>query len=240
MKPFWNHQTQSLALGQIFKVRLEIHVSFLLMVAIFAGASAYGDGVKAAVSNTLFLLAAFLFVVIHEFGHVGAAAALGIRTRKVSLFPFGGIAFLARFPAEPWKQIVVALAGPMTNIALFLALVAIMAHQDIDMTDWSHPLVHAAVINFVLAAFNLVPAFPMDGGRIFRAILQAIFNSSVADSVSAVTGQVLGAVFMGMAVYEAAPMLFMVGAFVFIASPMETGRHPFWFLGYPRKDPVPV
>ncbi|MBX9581517.1 MAG: site-2 protease family protein [Gemmataceae bacterium] len=169
---------RSLGLGKFFGIDLYVHPTFwLLPLFVFASGSLGGD-VSGALFEVAVVLAVFGCVALHEVGHALAARYYGIDTRDITLYPVGGVARLERMPTKPLQEIVIALAGPAVNVAIALGLVGGLAAREYLLPgSLASPgvadrfLGHLTVANLALVAFNLVPAFPMDGGRVFRAVL---------------------------------------------------------------------
>src|ERR1700722_14717118 len=167
----------SVNIGSIAGTAIRVHVTFLLfLIWIFAAGWASG-GAEDGLNSLLFMVLVFPCVLAHEFGHIFTARAFGVATPDVTLLPIGGVARLERIPEKPSEEFLVAIAGPLVNVAIALVLMAVMqAHFDaqtlaaVERTNVS--LVdRLAEVNLFLALFNLIPAFPMDGGRVLRALL---------------------------------------------------------------------
>ncbi|UWQ89414.1 site-2 protease family protein [Aliisedimentitalea scapharcae] len=217
----------SFPVGRILGSELRIHVTFFLLLA-WVGFAAYSDqGMAAAVENIAFVLALFACVVAHEFGHALAARRYGIRTPDITLLPIGGLARLERMPENPKQEIVVALAGPMVNVVIWVVL--LLAGAGIDLNDLAHIdstgpgfLARLALVNVFLAVFNMIPAFPMDGGRVFRAVLCLTMDRVRATRIAATAGQLV-AVLLGFAGLSTGnPVLVLVAVFVFVAANAES------------------
>ncbi len=153
---------------------VRMHLTFLLLVAWIAAMQWMHGTAQDAVYGVLFILVLFGCVVLHEFGHIWAARRYGIHTPDVTLLPIGGVASMERMPEKPAQEIAVALAGPAVNLAIALVLIAVlglhfstsdMTLEGLQSSFWAQ----VAAANVVLLVFNLVPAFPMDGGRVLRA-----------------------------------------------------------------------
>ena len=166
----------SLKLGKIAGIEIFLHWTFFLLLG-FVFFSDLGQGTPAAALGVLFVLALFGCIVLHELGHALAARKYGIPTRDITLLPIGGVARLERMPREPKQELWVAVAGPLVNVAIAAFLfVAIMV---IRFTNLDAIVPHAQrsflwpllLMNLFLIAFNMLPAFPMDGGRVLRALL---------------------------------------------------------------------
>jgi stage IV sporulation protein FB len=157
--------------GSYFGIPVRIHFTFPLILLVF-GAEAWrvGGPVEAARAVVL-ILAVFVCVVLHEFGHSLQVRRYGIRVRDVVLLPIGGMARAERIPEKPWQEIVVAISGPAVNFVLAAVVYGIVKISGRPLDLESDLLTNLLVINLVLGAFNLIPAYPMDGGRILRGIL---------------------------------------------------------------------
>ncbi|WP_299985574.1 site-2 protease family protein [uncultured Ruegeria sp.] len=216
----------SFSLGRLLGSELRVHVTFFVLLA-WVGFAAYSNGgLPAAIDNILFVLALFACVVAHEFGHALMARRFGIRTPDITLLPIGGLARLERMPEKPMQEVWVALAGPAVNIAIWAAFVVLgagiqlgsLAQIDSAGTGLLNRL---AYVNLLLAAFNMIPAFPMDGGRVFRALLCMKMERAKATRIAATAGQVVavGLGFLGLT--SGNPVLVLIAVFVFIAANAE-------------------
>jgi Zn-dependent protease/CBS domain-containing protein len=216
----------SLNIGTIAGTAIRVHITFLLFLGwIFAASWATG-GPAAAWDGLTFMLLLFACVVAHEFGHIFTARAFGVSTPDVTLLPIGGVARLERIPEEPWEEFLVAIAGPLVNVAIALLLVLLTdAHLDSgDLRTVESPqtslLDRLAAVNLFLAVFNMIPAFPMDGGRVLRAILAARMGYVRATEIAAFIGQ--GVAFaLGFAGLLWNPLLIFIAIFVYLAASSE-------------------
>lgn len=217
----------SYRIATVAGIEVRIHVTFLLILGVFALLFAHDGGLEAALFGTLFFLALFFCVVLHEFGHAFAARAYGIRTPDITLYPIGGVARLERMPSSPWHELVIALAGPAVNVAiaaiLWIAVVRGYSPRELfdpemDENFWSGLL----RINILLVLFNMIPAFPMDGGRVVRALLATRLPYATATMIAARIGQVLAIAFVVVSFTgQASPMLLVIGMFVFMGAQQE-------------------
>ncbi len=217
----------SYRIATVAGIEVRIHVTFLLILGVFALLFAHDGGLEAALFGTLFFLALFFCVVLHEFGHAFAARAYGIRTPDITLYPIGGVARLERMPSSPWYELVIALAGPAVNVAiaaiLWIAVVRGYSPRELfdpemDENFWSGLL----RINILLVLFNMIPAFPMDGGRVVRALLATRLPYATATMIAARIGQVLAIAFVVVSFTgQASPMLLVIGMFVFMGAQQE-------------------
>ncbi|NBC96648.1 MAG: CBS domain-containing protein [Deinococcus-Thermus bacterium] len=220
--------TWSFPIGRILGSELRVHATFFLLLLWIAAAAWVSAGPSAALFNTLFVLALFACVVLHEFGHALAARRYGIRTPDITLLPIGGLARLERMPEDPGQEIIVALAGPAVNVVIWAVLVFVVgadtsveALQNIE-DPASGFLGRLAAVNLFLVLFNMIPAFPMDGGRVFRALLAIPLGRLQATRVAARAGQILAFVFGFLGLTTGAPILLLIAIFVFIAATSES------------------
>ena len=228
----------ALRLGRIAGTEVRIHLTFFLLLAWLGVAGYQVGGWRLAVHWTLFMCLIFFCVLLHEFGHALAARHYGIRTPDITLFPFGGVARIERMPEKPGEEIVIALAGPMVNVViaagLWLALAVFgMAGRVWEMI-WSFGVEGSLVeqlveVNTKLLLFNLIPAFPMDGGRVLRAVLAMRLGHNRATQIAARIGQALAVILGFVGMFGNAlglpqnPMLVLVAVFVFMAAANEAG-----------------
>ena len=215
----------SYKVARVAGIEVKIHVTFLLVLAYFGMIYWQQGGVRGAIEGVGFTLLLFLCVLLHEFGHAFAARAYGIRTPDITLLPIGGVARLERMPDKPAQELVVAIAGPAVNVAIALVLVACMAAKlrMSDLTDLDRGggvLENLLYMNVILVAFNAIPAFPMDGGRVLRALLAMVMDYTLATMIAARVGQVL-AVGFAVASFFGPSMLLFIAAFVFIGAQQE-------------------
>ena len=185
----------SVNIGSIAGTAIRIHVTFVLfLVWIFAAGWASG-GVNDALSSLAFIVLLFGCVLAHEFGHIFTARAFGVATPDVTLLPIGGVARLERIPEKPSEEFLVAIAGPLVNVAIAIVLIVVTpTHLSVEhFAAMESPKVsmidRLAEINLFLAAFNMIPAFPMDGGRVLRALLAIRLGHVRATEIAATVGQ---------------------------------------------------
>jgi len=204
-----------------------IHLTFLLLLGL-VGVTQWlnGRSLDAALSGVLFFSGLFLCVLLHEYGHALAARRYGIATRDITLLPIGGVARLERMPDKPSQELVVALAGPLVNIVIAAGLCAglwLKGHWPplASLSATSGSLVERlVVVNGFLVLFNLLPAFPMDGGRVLRAILALRMDYARATRIAASIGQGMAFLF-GAAGLFGNPMLILIAFFVWIGAAHE-------------------
>jgi stage IV sporulation protein FB len=205
---------------------VRLHVTFLLFLIWIGAAQWRAGGQQAALEGILYIVLIFACVLAHEFGHIFAARRYGIRTPEVTLSPIGGVASLERIPEKPREELVVALAGPAVNVVIALLLFLLLgATVDFERAaQIENPgvglLVRLAGANVFLVLFNLIPAFPMDGGRVLRAILAMRRPHAQATRIAARIGQ--GAAFLfALAGLFINPMLIVIGLFIYLAASAE-------------------
>jgi Zn-dependent protease/CBS domain-containing protein len=216
----------SLNVGSIAGTAIRIHITFLLFLAWLGMIYYRQGGAEAAWQGTLFIALIFLCVLLHELGHVFAARRYGVQTRDVTLWPFGGIASMERMPDKPAEELIVAVAGPAVNVAIATVLLLWLWPQldPENLAKLEDPAVSLAVkvagANIILVLFNLIPAFPMDGGRVLRAILAMRMGNARATETAATIGQGFAILFGVLGIFYN-PMLIIIAAFIFLAASGE-------------------
>jgi Zn-dependent protease/predicted transcriptional regulator len=214
-------------LGEFRGIGVYMHATFLILIAIVVlGHWSDGNDLTRTLQGVLFVLALFACVVLHEFGHALTAARYGIRTRDITLLPIGGVARLERMPREPRQELWVALAGPAVNgviaglLFAWLRLTGGFAPLE-QLTVASGPFLERLLaVNVLLVAFNLLPAFPMDGGRILRALLATRLEYTRATQIAANVGQGMALLF-GLFGMFYNPFLVFIALFVWIGAAGE-------------------
>lgn len=216
----------SLNIGTIAGTAIRIHVTFVLFL-IWIWAAAYSQGGAAAAwSGLIFMVLLFLCVLAHEFGHILTARAFGVATPDVTLLPIGGVARLERIPEEPGQEFLIAIAGPAVNVVITIVLIAVgganlsAAHLSAVESSQVALVDRLASVNLFLALFNMIPAFPMDGGRVLRALLAIKLGFTRATAVAATVGQWFAFV-LGFVGLFANPLLIFIAIFVYLAASSE-------------------
>jgi len=218
--------TWSFNIGKFGGTVVRVHVTFLLLLVWIWFMHYRIGGTPAAWEGVAFIIAVFACVVLHEFGHVLAARRYGIRTPDITLLPIGGLARLERIPEEPGKEFVIAIAGPLVNViiaaVILIALGGTVGAE--QMLQVENPrvnfLVRLAGVNIFLVLFNMIPAFPMDGGRVLRAILATRMSWARATQVAANIGQGLAFLFGFIGLFYN-PLLIFIAIFVYLAAAAE-------------------
>ncbi|HLQ66796.1 MAG TPA: site-2 protease family protein [Candidatus Limnocylindrales bacterium] len=215
-------------IARVAGIPIRVHATFLLLVGwVFVESMTTGRGVAAALEAAGFVLAVFACIVLHELGHALTARRYGIRTRDITLLPIGGLARLERIPERPRDEILVALAGPAVNVAIAACLLAILtllwhvapSRLPLDFSGGFLPQLFA--VNIYIVLFNMIPAFPMDGGRVLRALLATRIEYLRATQIAAGIGQGIAVVFAILAIKLPQPYLFLIALFVFLAAGQE-------------------
>jgi len=213
-------------LGRFAGIDVYIHATFLLIIA-FVAWSHWAQGAARVVDGILFVLAIFACVVAHEYGHALTARKFGIKTRDITLYPIGGVARLERMPDNPIQELWVALAGPAVNVVIAAGLLAWLLFANTlrpvgELTVTAGPFLERLLVtNLFLAGFNLIPAFPMDGGRVLRALLAMRLEYTRATGIAAVTGQGMALLFGLWGLFGGNPMLVFIALFVWIGAGQE-------------------
>jgi Zn-dependent protease len=217
-----------LRLFKISGVDVALHPTFPLLLLWIGFTQGSRNGMDAAIDQIIFVLLLFVCVALHEFGHVWAAARYGIKTNYVMLSPIGGVAQLERLPRSAGQEIVIALAGPAVNLVIAAVLwlstkpfIEASTAEFLSYTPRRDFVGDLIVANIGLLVFNLIPAFPMDGGRVLRAVLSWPFSFPTATLIAGRIGQAMAACLGAIGLYYTAPLLVVVAAFVFLAAAAE-------------------
>lgn len=229
----------AIQIAKFAQIPVFIHWSFSLILGWIAYLCIQ-EGADWVISLWLatFAAAVFTCVVLHEYGHALMARRFGVQTRDIILLPMGGLARLESLPQNPIEEFYIAIAGPMVNIAIAIMLSPYLWISDFGLADFQLlfsennaelqiyspfqfliPLLIGT--NLMLAFFNMLPAFPMDGGRVFRALLTLALGRLKATQIAATLGQIIALIFMAAGVYFRHPIIPLVGVFVFLAAMYE-------------------
>ena len=228
---------RSLVIGRVRGIDIKVHPTFLLVLPWVALNWGYlgGYGVAGAGFGLVLVLILFAFVVLHELGHSLLALHYGVGVRDITLLPIGGVARIEQLPVDPWREIAIALAGPAVNFVIallfFPPVLLIASAQGVsnplellplltDVTPLSF-IIYLFFTNVMLVLFNLLPAFPMDGGRVLRAFLTFFAGRLTATRLAVALGQVLGLALAILALFARSPSLLLVAIFVVIAATTE-------------------
>ncbi|EOZ92579.1 hypothetical protein A33Q_3960 [Indibacter alkaliphilus LW1] len=237
----------SLYLGSYKNVKVFIHWTFSILL-LWIIISNWRQGIPAADIGwtVLFVLLLFVCVVLHEFGHALAAQRYGIQTKDIILYPIGGVARLEKIPEDPKQELWVAIAGPLVNVFIFLVLSVVLTFTGFNLESLeelkinpSTILMYLASANLILAVFNLIPAFPMDGGRILRAFLAIRLPRAKATQIAGGIGQFLAIFFVFFGLFNN-PILVLIGIFIFLGASAEVShtQQQSFLKGYKVKDAI--
>ncbi|MDR3691756.1 MAG: site-2 protease family protein [Fimbriimonas sp.] len=212
----------TIRVATVFGIPIRIHATFLLFLAWVSVINSSANGI----AWTLFIVAVFVCVLLHELGHALVARRFGVHTKDITLYPIGGVAVLEGRP-KPKQELWIALAGPMVNVVLSVVLVGFLfvfeggfSHlmggaQKITLLDF------LLVANVTLALFNLIPAFPMDGGRVLRAALAMAMPEARATQIAGGIGQGLAFVIGLIGVLQQSIVLMLIAFFIFLGASQE-------------------
>ena len=217
----------SFKLGRFLGIDVFVHFTFLILLVVIGIAHWLPErSLATALSGMLFFALLFLCVLLHEYGHALMARRFGVGTRDITLLPIGGVARLERIPEKPVQELWVALAGPAVNVVIALLLTAWLTLQNaweplstLGIADGS--LVERLLaVNMGLVIFNMLPAFPMDGGRVLRAVLAMRMDHARATNIAATVGKTMAVLFAIYGLF-ANPMLILIAYFVWSGASQE-------------------
>ncbi|WP_420322034.1 site-2 protease family protein [Flagellimonas sp.] len=220
----------TLKLGKVSGIGIEVHWTFTLLLLWVAFLEVQrGGNATSILMNMALVVVLFFCVVLHELGHSLTAKKFGIKTKQITLLPIGGVASLEKMPEKPAQELLVALAGPAVNVLIAMVLLLLIPLQSylgldvealnqlVNAPDIQTFLFFLFVANVMLVVFNMIPAFPMDGGRVFRALLTFRLGRVKATEVAAGLGQILAVLFFlfGLMVN---PFLILIALFIFFGA----------------------
>ena len=208
----------SYRIGRIGDIAIEVHATFAILLAWVGLDALFASGSPGvAAMELVFVGLVFGIVLLHELGHAFTARQFGVRTRAITLLPIGGVAQMDGMPGKPWQEMLVALAGPAVNIGLAIVMLPVAL-------GGSWLATRLLWVNVGLALFNLIPAFPMDGGRVLRAALTMYAGPIAATRIAVNVAQVV-AVLMGIVGLMGNPMLVLIALFVWFQADREKQVH---------------
>lgn len=214
----------SFTLTELFGIPIRLHLTFLLLL-LFVAAGAIGPG-RVGYQGVVLVLAAFACVVAHELAHSLVAQRLGVRVRAITLLPFGGVAQMERIPDNPRHEIAIAVVGPIASLTL-AGLCYVLLRRMIPpaipfalILAKGSLLAYLAVINMMLGVFNILPAFPMDGGRVLRGVLALRLPFERATSIAVSIGQFFAVMMFVYGIFRA-PWLALIGVFIYLSAEGE-------------------
>jgi len=215
----------SFKIARIAGIDVRIHATFFLLLGFVAYFAGHRAGASWGLNAVLIWLLVFLCVLLHELGHALAAKAYGIPTVDITLYPIGGVARMERMPEKPVQELVVAIAGPLVNVVIIIVLGAVLfATGGLDLTAIvTDPNLLQILFwtNIVMVVFNLIPAFPLDGGRVLRALLATRMEYAQATRVAAGIGQGLALALGIFAAFTGQILLILIAIFIYMAAESE-------------------
>jgi Zn-dependent protease/CBS domain-containing protein len=215
----------SFKIGSIFGIPVKVHLTFLLLLVLvyFVGASVVGRG---GLGGVVFVILIFASVVFHELSHSLVARHYGISVLDITLLPIGGVARMPSPPDNPVQEIIISAAGPVASLVLAFLLWftgAFLGYTESFSDFWAQGslLSQLAAVNFVLAIFNLIPAFPMDGGRILRGLLGLYLAPFTATRIAVGVGQVFAILLFFVGFFYANFFMILIALFVYLGAEAE-------------------
>ena len=221
--------SSNLELIEVRGIPIRVHWSFVLILGYVAYINyRAGNEFHEIIWSLIYVLAIFICVTLHELGHALAALKYGIQTKSITLYPIGGVAALEKIPEKPLEELWVALAGPLVNVIISSILwtwiyisPTVYSFEDIGIQINSHNLIiNLAAVNIIMVIFNLLPAFPMDGGRVFRSLLSLAIGRMKATYIAMLMGQIISVVFVIWG-FMGNPFLIFIGIFIFFGAAQE-------------------
>jgi Zn-dependent protease len=235
--PREDDRMRAFRVARLLDVDVHIHPTFLLIIvwAFLKWGIGPGGGPLALALGLLFVLLIVLSVFVHEFGHVVMAREYGVQVLDVTLWPFGGVARIEQTPATPRGEFMISLAGPAMNLAIFVALlpvlllIGLIGGRDellagaalFDRITLAGLVTYVALTNLLIMVFNMIPAFPVDGGRVLRAALTGVVGRDRATSIAVALGTALALLAVVLGFWERSLVLVAVGMFVAVAAQAE-------------------
>jgi stage IV sporulation protein FB len=222
----------SFKIGRTFGIDVKVHWTFFLLLIFFAYLGFQESGnVLGGVVTALVVVALFFCVLLHEFGHSLVAQRFGIEVPDITLLPIGGIARLKNLPEKPWDEVKIAIAGPLVNVVLapiFFVIAALLGADLLappnlitGLDSVGQVFAYLGYLNVALALFNLIPAFPMDGGRVLRGLLATRYGPVRATDISSAVGQFFAIAFFLIGLLGGQILLALVAVFIFFGASGE-------------------
>lgn len=215
----------SFKVARVAGIDIRIHATFFLLLGFVAYLSGHKEGASWGLGAVLIWLLVFLCVLLHELGHALAAKAYGIPTVDITLYPIGGIARMERMPEKPAQELVVAIAGPLVNVVIIIVLgLVLLATGELSGAAILNPstfLQFLFTTNIYMVVFNLIPAFPLDGGRVLRALLATRMEYAQATKLAASIGQGLALALGIFGAFTGWFLLILIAIFIYMAAESE-------------------
>jgi Zn-dependent protease len=209
----------SIPLGSVLGIRLRVHITFVILLCWVAVEAGRAGGLATGLWTAALLTLAFFCILLHELGHSVVAIKFGVRVHSITLLPIGGVASMGHIPERPLHEFLISIAGPLVNVIIAAALLFTRGFPDFNSAallpaSLGDCLDFLTTANLALVVFNLIPAFPMDGGRMLRSGLAAFMTYGRATAVAASLGQVIALLFVTVG-WHWNPLLPLIGLFVF-------------------------
>ncbi len=218
----------SFRLCRIFGIQIKVHATFILLPLILGFIYTQNYGLAVGIRSVVLVLLVFACVLAHELSHSLRAKKYGIQTPEIMLYPIGGVANMQRIPREPMKEFSISIVGPLSNfliaLVLFLPLYFILGKENLfnpSLATWPQTIANVFWINPVLGLFNLIPAFPMDGGRMLRSLLASRMSYQKATGISVTVGHIFAILFALLGIWFKHWMLLLIAVFVFRSASNE-------------------
>lgn len=193
-------------------IPVEIHYSLTVLIVFLFIFQIFSSGLSSAIIYTSLLMCLFVSVLLHEFGHAIMAARFNIPTKKIMLIPFGGIALIDGRDLTPRSEFFIAIAGPIVNLIISIFFGAIAYFSSIYF------IYYIVAINMIMAIFNMIPAYPMDGGRVVRSILELYFGRKRATKLAVAISTVISILFIIAGAMSGWISLFVIGVFLIVSN----------------------
>lgn len=223
----------NLYLGSISGIKIKVHWTFFFLIAwVILTELQRGGNLESILFNVAFVLTVFLCVVLHELGHSLTAKYFGVSTKSITLLPIGGVSSLNKIPESPKEEILVTIAGPLVNVIIAVILYFVIPVKELMKQNLgeslgtfsgftlSNFLFYLFIVNIALVIFNMIPAFPMDGGRILRAFIASKTDRVKATQIAAKVGQIFAVLFLLLGLLYN-PLLVIIALFIFIGAYSE-------------------
>ena len=218
----------SFDIGRIFGIRIRVHYAFLFLLLLIGWSASRTGGLAAALMSMVAICLVFVFVVLHELGHSLVAMRFGVRVWDITLLPIGGMARMESIPESPFQEICIALAGPAVNFICVLLLLPFLVGISLSKTLLfpgavvTGQILHMLVqINLMLGIFNLLPAFPLDGGRVARAFMAMRMPYLAATSRAVRLGRYVALGLCVVSLWQGSLWLILIALFIFMAGKQE-------------------
>lgn len=209
-------------LVKAFGIDINIHITFLILPFLFLN-----HGLK----GIFFILFVFLCVTLHELTHSLTARKFGIEVKEITLLPIGGLASMSSFPEKPSQEFLISVSGPMFNIVfaviLYFPLIFLIGREALfspSLRTWPQTIAQGFWINLILAGFNLLPAFPMDGGRVLRSLLALKMSHRKATKIAVNVGRIFAVFFGYLGIVHGYITLIFIAIFIYISASTEEAQ----------------